>query len=133
MTAASHSVVMLCDRLLALHAEREQLHLDYGRHEESLCLWLDKAGLRLAEADDLPEGRLLSAISDRLSSSIEESRGLLAELARHRPDKLSEIGATLKVAAALIDPQDEPEVHALISWAAGRVSTAAQATNAASL
>lgn len=112
----------LCRRFLALHDESEWLYDAYPTLESKVWAMLMAAGLSTDQTQLLPEGRRLDAMWARIEANREERLALLERLMDLEPTGPEAALACLRVARALIEPDEFPEAHRLLGWAARGVS-----------
>ncbi|MDG2521316.1 hypothetical protein P7B02_07150 [Caulobacter segnis] len=107
----------LCRRYLVLHEEAEWLYDAYPTLESKVWQMLKAAGLSMDQTQLLPEGRRLESMQARIEANLDERRALLEKLMDREPASTEGVMACLRVARALIEPDEFPEAHRLLSWA----------------
>ena len=99
---------------LALNREVGQLTEEWGRLEVWLCDEHNWFSLNADEQVSLPEGRQLYRVDELRSRRRQERDDLLIEIPRLPAKSPTAVLFKLAVVAALIDPNDQPDTHALV-------------------
>ncbi|WP_269713921.1 hypothetical protein [Caulobacter sp. NIBR2454] len=107
----------LCRQYLVLHEEAEWLYDAYPTLESKVWDMLKAAGLSNDQTQSLPEGRRLDAMWARIEANREERMALLERLMDREPTDPEAALACLRVARALIEPDEFPEANQLLGWA----------------
>jgi hypothetical protein len=104
----------ICQRWLAVDAERRRLQTEWG----SLEGWLIEKRRWFRLSDDekaaIPEGARLAEIDARLDVLEEEDQTLLKAMRPTPAKSVEAVIANLSVAGGLIFEEDHPEAHGLI-------------------
>lgn len=116
--ATGDACLDLCRQFLVLHEEAEALYDAYPTLETMVWGMLKAAGLPIDQTQLLPEGRRLDEMGARMKANMDERLALLERLMHHEPSNPEAALACLRVARALIEPDEFPEAHRLLGWAA---------------
>lgn len=110
--------IAVCERWLAVDAERRRLQTAWGKHESWLIRERGWFRLTASEQAAVPEGARLAQIDARLDVLEAESHALLKALPHGPAASVSTVIANLSVAAGLLFEEDHPEAYGLVVRAA---------------
>lgn len=107
--------IVVCDRWLKMNAEIQALTLRWAEVESSLAR--DFNWLRLTEKDQekVIQGRELRDIDARLGKLFKQRERLSTVVLRLSATSYDAVVAKLAVLAALVDPEDHPAAHTLVT------------------
>lgn len=113
-TPAADLAITICQRWLAVAAERRRLQIAWSDHETWLARTYGWLRLSASEQAAVPEGAKLAKIDARLDMLEAESQALLKALPLKPATSIASVIANLSVAEGLLSEEDQPEIHGMI-------------------